>query len=430
MRPDRPARRPGRSRAAGAEIVVATDPLAHRTLVATACGATHAVHPGELSGVALPGGLGVDVAFETAGEDDALADAIAAVRPGGRVVLVGIPDGDRTSFVASAARRKGLTLLLSRRMKPRDLPRAIRLADSGDVDLASPRRGAAPALGLARTRSRRSSSGAASRSWSSPRQTAQSGVSAEKYAVGIDFGTESGRAVLVSCADGREAGDDRLPVPQRGDRQAPARARTTRSRSSPTGRSRIRTTICARSGRRCRRSSPRRGVDPADVIGVGIDFTSCTMLPTLADGTPLCRAGRPARRTARVGEALEAPRRPDRGGPHQRRRGRARRAVALQLRRTHLVRVVLLEGAADPRRGARGLRARRPPDRGGGLGRLAAHRRRDAQQLHRRLQGDVVEARRLPRRTPTSPRSTPASSTSSTRRCRGRSRRSARGPAD
>jgi L-ribulokinase len=31
------------------------------------------------------------------------------------------------------------------------------------------------------------------------------------------------------------------------------------------------------------------GVDPADVVGIGIDFTACTMLPTLADGTPLCR---------------------------------------------------------------------------------------------------------------------------------------------
>jgi L-ribulokinase len=30
------------------------------------------------------------------------------------------------------------------------------------------------------------------------------------------------------------------------------------------------------------------GVDPADVIGVGIDFTACTMLPTKKDGTPLC----------------------------------------------------------------------------------------------------------------------------------------------
>ena len=30
------------------------------------------------------------------------------------------------------------------------------------------------------------------------------------------------------------------------------------------------------------------GVDPADVIGIGIDFTACTMLPALADGRPLC----------------------------------------------------------------------------------------------------------------------------------------------
>ena len=30
------------------------------------------------------------------------------------------------------------------------------------------------------------------------------------------------------------------------------------------------------------------GVDPASVVGVGIDFTSCTILPTTSDGTPLC----------------------------------------------------------------------------------------------------------------------------------------------
>jgi L-ribulokinase len=30
------------------------------------------------------------------------------------------------------------------------------------------------------------------------------------------------------------------------------------------------------------------GVNPADVIGVGVDFTACTMLPVKADGTPLC----------------------------------------------------------------------------------------------------------------------------------------------
>jgi L-ribulokinase len=29
-------------------------------------------------------------------------------------------------------------------------------------------------------------------------------------------------------------------------------------------------------------------VNPEDVIGIGVDFTACTMLPTKADGTPLC----------------------------------------------------------------------------------------------------------------------------------------------
>jgi L-iditol 2-dehydrogenase len=109
-------------RAAGVETIVASDPLPHRAEAAVALGAT--LEDRE-----------VDVAFEAAGDDAALADAMAAVRPGGRVVLVGIPDGDRTSFTASTARRKGLTLLVCRRMKPADLPRAIRLAAAGEVEL-------------------------------------------------------------------------------------------------------------------------------------------------------------------------------------------------------------------------------------------------------------------------------------------------------
>ena len=39
------------------------------------------------------------------------------------------------------------------------------------------------------------------------------------------------------------------------------------------------------------------GVAPEQVVGIGIDFTACTVLPTLADGTPLCEVsdlrGRP-----------------------------------------------------------------------------------------------------------------------------------------
>src|SRR5919197_406649 len=59
-----------------------------------------------------------------------------------------------------------------------------------------------------------------------------------RYALGLDYGTESARALLIDVADGREAG--------------------------------------------------AAGADPVDVIGIGIDFTSCTLLPTDRDGTPLC----------------------------------------------------------------------------------------------------------------------------------------------
>jgi L-iditol 2-dehydrogenase len=83
------------------------------------------------------GDRGLDAAIEAAGENAAVDAAIEAVRPGARVVLAGIPAEERTSFKAATARRKGLTLVLSRRMKD-TYPRAIHLAQSGQVDLRSP----------------------------------------------------------------------------------------------------------------------------------------------------------------------------------------------------------------------------------------------------------------------------------------------------
>ena len=106
----------------GGVEVFAADPIPHRLAAALALGAAGA--PFE-----------VDVGFEVSGSDEALDSTLALVRPGGRVVLVGIPDGDRTSFSASTARRKGLTLLLSRRMKSGDLQRAVQLVERGEVSL-------------------------------------------------------------------------------------------------------------------------------------------------------------------------------------------------------------------------------------------------------------------------------------------------------
>jgi len=113
--------------AAGVRVEVAADPLPHRAAAARELGAR----------ASAPAGAQVDVVYEAAGDDEALDAAIAAARPGGRVVIVGIPDGDRSSFHAAAARRKELTLALCRRMRASDLPRAIRLAESGGLELGA-----------------------------------------------------------------------------------------------------------------------------------------------------------------------------------------------------------------------------------------------------------------------------------------------------
>jgi L-ribulokinase len=112
-------------------------------------------------------------------------------------------------------------------------------------------------------------------------------MEAARYTIGVDFGTASARAILVDVADGRELGvevheyrdgviDDQLPAPD-GDvvlgldwaLQNPADYLETFRQVVP-------------------RLLATTGVPPAQVIGIGIDFTSCTILPTTADGTPLC----------------------------------------------------------------------------------------------------------------------------------------------
>ena len=128
------------ARLSGATNIVATDVLPHRVEAAKAFGAHHAILVGDRRGVemirAASGERGVDVAFEVAGDQEAVEAAVAAVRPGGKVILVGIPSDDKTSFSASVARRKGLTIKLVRRMKHTYL-RAIDLVSNGLVDVRS-----------------------------------------------------------------------------------------------------------------------------------------------------------------------------------------------------------------------------------------------------------------------------------------------------
>lgn len=79
-------------------------------------------------------GRGVDVVFEAAWADHSIAQAAEMARLGGRVVLVGIPSDDKIMMKHSTARRKGLSIMMSRRMK-HTYPRTIHLATTGKLDL-------------------------------------------------------------------------------------------------------------------------------------------------------------------------------------------------------------------------------------------------------------------------------------------------------
>jgi L-ribulokinase len=109
----------------------------------------------------------------------------------------------------------------------------------------------------------------------------------DRYAVGVDFGTLSARAVVVRVSDGAELScavhdyadgvlDDRLPsgrpLPSDWALQNPADWVAA-----------LRSAVPA--------AVRAAGVDPAQVIGIGTDFTACTVLPTDAHGRPLCELG-------------------------------------------------------------------------------------------------------------------------------------------
>jgi L-iditol 2-dehydrogenase len=128
------------ARLAGAGRIFATDHLSSRLEYARESGATDVLlADGSEAGQILKatGGRGLDVTFEAAGDDGAAVEtAVESSKRGSTVVLIGIPSEDTTSFTASAARRRGLTIKLVRRMK-HTYPTAIRLVAQGAVDLKS-----------------------------------------------------------------------------------------------------------------------------------------------------------------------------------------------------------------------------------------------------------------------------------------------------
>jgi L-ribulokinase len=111
----------------------------------------------------------------------------------------------------------------------------------------------------------------------------------DRYSIGFDFGTESVRVLVVDVRTGTVAGQASQPyahgvidhtLPTTGER-LPADYALQHPHDWLTD-----------AATACRAALAAAGVSPASVVGIGVDFTSCTMLPTRRDGTPLCLTDR------------------------------------------------------------------------------------------------------------------------------------------
>ncbi len=104
------------ARDAGAERVAVSEPLAYRRACASRLGADWAGLPDETDAyLAEREPLGVDLVFECCGEQAAMDQALTLLKPGGKLMLIGIPEFDRASFAVDLLRRKELCLQNVRR---------------------------------------------------------------------------------------------------------------------------------------------------------------------------------------------------------------------------------------------------------------------------------------------------------------------------
>jgi L-ribulokinase len=103
--------------------------------------------------------------------------------------------------------------------------------------------------------------------------------------VGVDYGTLSGRAVVVRVSDGVELGAAVHEYPHAVmDHELAA----TGTSLAPDWALQVPGDYVEVLRQAVPKALAAAGVPASDVIGIGTDFTACTVLPTLADGTPLC----------------------------------------------------------------------------------------------------------------------------------------------
>ena len=106
---------------------------------------------------------------------------------------------------------------------------------------------------------------------------------ARKYVIGLDYGTESGRALLVAVDNGEEVATAVQPYPDGViDQKLPGGPRLDPDWALQNPRDYL---LVFEKG--VPRALKNAKVKPEDVVSIGTDFTSCTVLATKRDGTPL-----------------------------------------------------------------------------------------------------------------------------------------------
>lgn len=117
--------------------VYVTDLVDERLAVARACGAAwtgNPQHEDVVGAIRRLEPLGLDVVFECAGQQDAIDQAVELLKPGGTLLIVGIPEVERISFNIALMRRNELRVLNVRRQNE-CVERAIELIAGGQVDI-------------------------------------------------------------------------------------------------------------------------------------------------------------------------------------------------------------------------------------------------------------------------------------------------------
>ena len=125
---------------AGASVVVVGDKVPHRLARAKALGADHVVDVSKDSiGDAahdLTGGRGVHVVLDAAAKQESINASIQSLRPGGRIVLIGIPSAETIALELWPALQSEATLVVQHRSNGNDHA-ALELIEAGKIDPAS-----------------------------------------------------------------------------------------------------------------------------------------------------------------------------------------------------------------------------------------------------------------------------------------------------